>query len=181
MKLNISDAQQLFGLGATSFPELKAMNEEMSALDQIYEIYSEQKKARDSWSETLWADLDIESLEVGIKVFDKAARKLPDSCKALPLHATLMGKIKEFKNSLPVFQDLKNEALRPRHWKTLMEVTKKTFDMNPTTFTLRNLFAMELHNFVRPLRLAVFRPSFSHLFLWRGFASNLSSSSIKIP
>eukprot|EP00002_Diphylleia_rotans_P017763 TRINITY_DN3442_c0_g1_i2.p1 TRINITY_DN3442_c0_g1~~TRINITY_DN3442_c0_g1_i2.p1 ORF type:complete len:3137 (-),score=716.67 TRINITY_DN3442_c0_g1_i2:70-9480(-) len=43
--------------------------------------------------------------------------------------------------------DLKNEALRERHWKKLMQATGKTFDMNPKTFTLDNLFAMELHKF----------------------------------
>lgn len=34
-----------------------------------------------------------------------------------------------------------------RHWQKLMELTGKNFDMNPETFTLENLFAMELHNF----------------------------------
>ena len=28
-----------------------------------------------------------------------------------------------------------------------MELTGKNFDMNPESFTLENLFAMELHNF----------------------------------
>ena len=34
-----------------------------------------------------------------------------------------------------------------RHWQKLMELTGKNFDMNPETFTLENLFTMELHNF----------------------------------
>ena len=34
-----------------------------------------------------------------------------------------------------------------RHWQKLMELTGKNFDMNPETFTLDNLFAMELHNY----------------------------------
>ena len=37
--------------------------------------------------------------------------------------------------------------LFPRHWKELMAKTGKDFDMNPETFTLANLFAMDLHNF----------------------------------
>ncbi len=28
-----------------------------------------------------------------------------------------------------------------------MDLTKQNFDMNPETFTLENLFAMDLHNF----------------------------------
>jgi len=33
------------------------------------------------------------------------------------------------------------------HWKELMEKTGQTFDMNAETFTLENIFAMELHRF----------------------------------
>ena len=34
-----------------------------------------------------------------------------------------------------------------RHWKELMNKTGQTFEMNPETFTLQNVFAMELHRF----------------------------------
>ena len=34
-----------------------------------------------------------------------------------------------------------------RHWKDLMTKTGQTFEMNPDTFTLANVFAMELHRF----------------------------------
>jgi dynein heavy chain len=47
--------------------------------------------------------------------------------------------------SIPLLQNLKNDALRDRHWKKLMEVTGRTFEMNPKTFTLNSLFAMQLH------------------------------------
>ena len=32
-----------------------------------------------------------------------------------------------------------------------MELTGKNFDMNPETFTLENLFAMELHNYAETI------------------------------
>jgi dynein heavy chain len=34
-----------------------------------------------------------------------------------------------------------------RHWKELMEKTGQKFEINPETFTLQNIFAMELHRF----------------------------------
>ena len=49
-------------------------------------------------------------------------------------------------------QDLKSEALRPRHWDKLMKETEKSFDMDPKTFTLANLFRMELHKFASVIR-----------------------------
>lgn len=32
-----------------------------------------------------------------------------------------------------------------------MDLTKQNFDMNPETFTLENLFAMDLHNFAETI------------------------------
>eukprot|EP00879_Flechtneria_rotunda_P030999 GHRR01033803.1.p1 GENE.GHRR01033803.1~~GHRR01033803.1.p1 ORF type:complete len:122 (-),score=32.22 GHRR01033803.1:412-777(-) len=36
---------------------------------------------------------------------------------------------------------------RPRHWKQLMAVTGQSFDLDPKTFTLANMFAMQLHKY----------------------------------
>jgi dynein heavy chain len=55
--------------------------------------------------------------------------------------------MKEFRESLPLMLDLKNEALRERHWRTLMKETGIEFDMNSESFTLENLFQMNLQRF----------------------------------
>lgn len=34
-----------------------------------------------------------------------------------------------------------------RHWRDLISRTGQKFEMNPETFTLKNVFAMELHRF----------------------------------
>jgi dynein heavy chain len=36
---------------------------------------------------------------------------------------------------------------RRRHWKQLMTLTGQTFDLDPKTFTLSNMFSMQLHKF----------------------------------
>lgn len=52
-------------------------------------------------------------------------------------------------NPLP---DLCNFSyLTYRHWQKLMKLTGKDFDMNPDTFTLENLFAMDLHNYAEKI------------------------------
>lgn len=65
----------------------------------------------------------------------------------LPIGKILDTKMKQFKNTIPLMVNLKNEALRERHWKMLMEKTGQYFDMAPDVFTLENMFAMELHRF----------------------------------
>lgn len=55
--------------------------------------------------------------------------------------------MKQFKNTVPLMVNLKNEALRDRHWRILMDKTGKVFDMAPDRFTLDNMFGMELHKY----------------------------------
>lgn len=72
------------------------------------------QEARDEWSSTLWANLDVSLLSDGIDGYIKQLKRLPREVKALPLCHILEEKMKEFKNSIPLFSDLKNEALRER-------------------------------------------------------------------
>ena len=71
--------------------------------------------ARDEWSNTLWANLDVNVLSDGIDGFTKELKRLPRQVKALPICHILEEKMKEFKESIPLFSDLKNEALRERY------------------------------------------------------------------
>ena len=56
-------------------------------------------------------------------------------------------RLKGFRDALPLIMDLKHDAMRDRHWRKLMQQTHIEFDMNPETFTLQSIFAMELSQF----------------------------------
>ena len=70
--------------------------------------------AREEWASTLWANLDIVKLTSGIDEFMKRLRKLPKEVKALSICNVLEENMREFKDSIPLFADLKNDALRDR-------------------------------------------------------------------
>ncbi len=72
------------------------------------------QKAREQWAETLWANLNANLLQEGIEAFLKQLRKLPKDIRQMPVGKVLDNKMKEFKDSLPLFVDLKHEALRDR-------------------------------------------------------------------
>uniref|UniRef100_A0A8C8G323 AAA+ ATPase domain-containing protein n=1 Tax=Oncorhynchus tshawytscha TaxID=74940 RepID=A0A8C8G323_ONCTS len=143
----LANAEKLFDLPITMYTELQNVQKEMKGLRQIYEIYKSQKAAKTEWSQTLWANLNIQLLQEGVESFIKSLRKLPKDVRALPVSFFLEGRMKEFKESLPLLLDLKNEALRDRHWRELMQRTNTSFEMNPDTFTLENMFAMELNKY----------------------------------
>lgn len=70
--------------------------------------------AKAEWSQTLWVDLNIQLLQEGVEGFIKSLKKLPKDARALPVAFFLEGHLKEFRESLPLLLDLKNEALRDR-------------------------------------------------------------------
>ncbi|KAI5616269.1 dynein heavy chain 10, axonemal [Silurus asotus] len=144
---DLANAEKLFDLSITMYPELLKIQQEMKGLREIYKIYMEQKAAKVEWSQTLWVNLNIQLLQDGVEGFIKNLRKLPKNTRSLPVAFFLDSHLKEFKESVPLLLDLKNEALRERHWNELMEQTGTSFEMNPDTFTLENMFAMELHKY----------------------------------
>ncbi|KAK7889071.1 hypothetical protein WMY93_024631 [Mugilogobius chulae] len=141
----LTSAEKLLDLSVTVYPEVVSMQKDMQGLRMIYDIYRAQKEAKAQWSQTLWVDLNIQLLQEGIDGFLKRHRQLPKDVRALPVSFFLDARMKEFKESLPLLLDLKNEALRDRHWKQLMERTGTSFEMKSESFTLENMFAMELH------------------------------------
>ncbi|CAL8251349.1 unnamed protein product [Boreogadus saida] len=143
----LANAEKLFDLSFTMYPELLQVQRDMKGLKLIYDTYRAQKAAKLEWSQTLWVNLNLQVLQEGIDGFIRTLRKLPKEVRALPVSFFLEGRMKEFKESLPLLLDLKNEALRERHWKELMEKTGTSFDMNPETFTLQHMFSIELHKY----------------------------------
>ncbi|XP_055003053.1 dynein axonemal heavy chain 10 [Sorex araneus] len=140
----LANAEKLFDLPITMYPELLKVQKEMSGLQRIYSLYENLRSAKEEWSQTLWVNLNVQVLQDGIEGFLKSLRKLPRHARSLPAAAHLESKMKAFKESIPLLLDLKNEALRDRHWQELMEKTGVFFEMTET-FTLENMFAMELH------------------------------------
>ena len=72
------------------------------------------QSAREQWAEILWANLNVQQLQEGIESYLKALRKLPREVKNLDIGKVLDERMKEFRDSLPLFVDLKHEALRDR-------------------------------------------------------------------
>ncbi|DBA95316.1 TPA: Dynein heavy chain cytoplasmic [Trebouxia sp. C0006] len=139
-------AEKLFGMDITSYPDLIQAEAELKRLGQVYGVYAEHADNVRQYSQQLWADLDITRMVTGTDEVAKKLRALT-SLKLLPVYEAVEKEIQGFKNSLPLMRDLKNDALRKRHWDQLMAVTGQKFDMDPKTFTLGNMFAMRLHQY----------------------------------
>lgn len=120
-KLELVNAEGLFGLDTTEYPELQRVVSELRKLGRIYDLYQEQRDFEDSNSAIPWGDLDVGSLQRGVEVLEKKARK-EKQFKEHPTFRAVEARIFNFKDSIPLIVNLKNDAMKPRHWQKLITV-----------------------------------------------------------
>eukprot|EP01105_Mastigella_eilhardi_P016134 TRINITY_DN3695_c0_g1_i1.p1 TRINITY_DN3695_c0_g1~~TRINITY_DN3695_c0_g1_i1.p1 ORF type:complete len:4489 (-),score=1285.68 TRINITY_DN3695_c0_g1_i1:87-13553(-) len=141
-------AEKLFSLPITSYPDLSSLECSVKGLNAVFELYVNFKQAITQWSSTLWSALDINALVGGVESFVNKLQRLPKEVHGTNPFHLLQEKIFSFRDSIPLIRDLKSEALRPRHWQKLLEITGQTFQQqNNQGFTLEAVFAMELSKY----------------------------------
>ncbi|XP_070520949.1 dynein axonemal heavy chain 10 [Cardiocondyla obscurior] len=139
--------ENLFDLPSTDYSTLVEIRTEYKGMEVLYNLYEEQRNAREGWAKTLWVDLNPQHLIEGMEYFLKEFQRLPQSIRSMNVGHAFETNMKNFKNSVPLFSELKNEAMRDRHWEELMRRTGQYFDMDPDRFTLEDMFAMELEKY----------------------------------
>jgi len=147
-RLELVSAERLFDLPPQSYSDFILLQKDLEDLELIYSQYVEQKAKREEWGETLWVNLNMQELQEGTEHLFMNLRKLPKALKSLEPYKALEKTVRDFRDSLPLIADLKNESLRERHWKELMSKTDIYFDMRPDIFSLEHIFNMELNRFV---------------------------------
>ncbi|XP_066907623.1 dynein axonemal heavy chain 10-like [Halyomorpha halys] len=138
-------AEQLFEHSSVSYDSYEEAFQEFLSLEVVFKLYDAQKESRDDWGTISWAYLDSKKLTDGIDEFLAQYNELPNSVRNLPLAKEINKNMKNFKFSVPIMLELKNEALKERHWKEIMLKTGHFFEMSPSKFILSDLFLMNLH------------------------------------
>ncbi|KOX73523.1 Dynein heavy chain 10, axonemal, partial [Melipona quadrifasciata] len=130
-RLSLIKSEILFDLPATDYSVFLRIKKDYEGMQLLFNLYKEQRRMRHAWAQTLWVNLDPQQLIDGMDHFVREFRKLPRFVKELSIGQALDANMRSFKNSVPLFIELKNEAMRERHWKQLMEKTGRYFDMDP--------------------------------------------------
>lgn len=113
----------LFDMSQKSYLDLDEAYKEFKCTNLVYDLYVRQNQAKSDWAKTLWSDLIPQLLFDGIDEFIKEFKLFPKKCRTLPIAVVLETMLKQFRNSIPLLMELKNEAIKESHWEKLMEIT----------------------------------------------------------
>ena len=99
-----------------------------------------------AYRNTLWSGVNVEVMESMTKRLQKEVKLLPRQTVKWDVCIRLAEAVSEMVVSLPLVQDLRDEAMRERHWKKLMHICGKSFVMDEK-LQLDQLLKLELHKF----------------------------------
>eukprot|EP01105_Mastigella_eilhardi_P001895 TRINITY_DN122_c1_g4_i2.p1 TRINITY_DN122_c1_g4~~TRINITY_DN122_c1_g4_i2.p1 ORF type:complete len:4382 (+),score=1298.66 TRINITY_DN122_c1_g4_i2:875-14020(+) len=139
---------ELFNMDAPPNKELIGILKEVETLEKVWLLSEEWNKAWENWRTIAFTELDVQSMEAEALKFQDRAVKLSREAKGWGILVNIRERIDQFKGGLPLIQDLKNPALRPRHWDKLQEEVGKTFRPDDPDFTLDQVFAIGLDGYV---------------------------------
>ncbi|PFH33986.1 dynein heavy chain family protein [Besnoitia besnoiti] len=147
---SLTKAEVLFALPITAFPELDQIRSSVHLLQAVYGLYVEHRSAVAEWSDIPWATVDIQELQRGTDEFAKKLRRLPKDFPAIadmPAYQKLTQAIGSFMNAVPLIERLKTDAMRPQHWRQLMDLTGWEFETDNRKFRLQDVFDLGLSRF----------------------------------
>ena len=98
------------------------------------------------WKYGKFKEIDVTAIENDAAQVGKRLYKLSKEVKQWKVLDTLREKVEGMKKLMPLIMDLRNPAMRDRHWKGLMEEVGQPFDPHGDDFTLEVVLQLGLEN-----------------------------------
>ncbi|KAJ3056563.1 Dynein heavy chain 2, axonemal [Rhizophlyctis rosea] len=144
---NLRKGLAVFKLDQAGSKDIENMNSGLGMLTQIWEVTSEWNDAYETWRTVPFLGLDAAEVEETVQKFVKKLGKMPKEMKEWDVFVNLKDRVNQTKRSIPLLMDLKNPAMRERHWTSLMDEIGKTFDPTGNDFTLEKILELGLDQF----------------------------------
>ncbi|KAM6403695.1 dynein axonemal heavy chain 17 [Rhynochetos jubatus] len=142
----LSKSARLFGVSVPEYRQLGACHREVRLLKELWNMIVLVNTSIGTWKTTKWKDIDVEQMEADCKRFAKDIQSLDKEMRSWDAFTGLENSVRNVMTSLRAVSELRNPAIRHRHWQKLMQTTKVKFTMSEDT-TLAELLRMNLHEF----------------------------------
>eukprot|EP01059_Diplonema_ambulator_P035162 TRINITY_DN8181_c0_g2_i3.p1 TRINITY_DN8181_c0_g2~~TRINITY_DN8181_c0_g2_i3.p1 ORF type:complete len:4166 (+),score=1836.14 TRINITY_DN8181_c0_g2_i3:116-12613(+) len=147
----LNEVQELFDLTPTELIELKECRQELLLLKQLWDIVGHVKSQFSDWMCQTFKLMAPDDLIEEAKKIQKQLKGMPLKCKSTGTFNGLETEVKDMLTTLPLVVELRNPAMRERHWRQLLkkcEVDPNAIDPESDDFSLRDLLSLGLHNYV---------------------------------
>ncbi|KAI8799348.1 dynein heavy chain and region D6 of dynein motor-domain-containing protein, partial [Cladochytrium replicatum] len=137
----------VFKIDQSPSKDIELMSTELESLYQIWQCSNEWGTTWNEYKSNQFLLIDASQMEESVQKFIKRLQKMGKDMKEWDVYNNLKERVTQIRRTIPVLLDLKNPAMRERHWKQLMDEIGKTFDPQSTDFTLEKVMELGLDQF----------------------------------
>ena len=135
----------IFGILPPPYPELAEKGSDVSQLKTIWTIRGDWERQYRSWKDAKFRDIQIDGMEEAAARTHRAVVKLGrERGGNWGVVSNTRAMIEGFKATLPLIADLRNPAMRQRHWSALMAEIGTPIDPFSDDFTLETVVQLRL-------------------------------------
>ena len=144
---NIRKGLMLFNIDEKSIKDSDFLNSELEVLQQVWSIVADWNTLWLTQSKPHMQEIDLKLLEEEIQKLLKRLAKFNKECREWDVYIRQKDKTQILKKIIPLLEELKNPAIRERHWKTLMAGMNQNFDANSKSFNLEFIVTLGIENY----------------------------------
>ncbi|XP_053218034.1 dynein axonemal heavy chain 2 isoform X2 [Podarcis raffonei] len=143
----------IFKIDQPASKDLQKLERELDYIQQVWEITKEWEVHWNEWKVVSFKTLKTEVMEnIAFALFrklNKLSKELKD--RNWEIIETSKSKIEQFKKTMPLITDLRNPALRERHWEQVKDLVLRAFDQDAEDFRLENIIELGLDKHVEKI------------------------------
>ncbi|XP_053575482.1 dynein axonemal heavy chain 2 [Bombina bombina] len=150
---NLRSGLGMFKIEQPASKDLTAVERDLDSIQLVWEATKEWEQHWGQWKTGRFLTLETELMEntaQGLyRRLAKLSRELKD--KNWEVVETSRLRIDQFKRTMPLISNLRNDALRERHWNQVRQEIQKTFDQTAEDFTLEKIVELGLDQYVEKI------------------------------
>ena len=138
----INKEVKLYEMQETFHKELKEIRQVLDTMTKVWKIVEDWENVRDKYETANFWDINVEELEDTVVLLFKNINKMYEVHREKTNWEYLIVNRKHvevFKKTLPLISDLKNKALKERHWNQIRSLAQK-YDYNINDYNINHSF-----------------------------------------
>ncbi|KAJ8670786.1 hypothetical protein QAD02_002045, partial [Eretmocerus hayati] len=143
----------IFSISQPDSAELNTLLQDLTTLELVWKLTEQWDKAWERYKAGNFWSIELEDMEQTandlFRKLTKLSRELKE--KHWSIVDSTRSRVDKFRRTLPLIIDLKNPAMRERHWKKVMKIIGRDFDQNSDGFTLDAIADMQMYNFTEEI------------------------------
>ena len=130
------------------FDELKEVVDDITLKKKLWDALREFGALTEQWTTTKFDDLDFENMQDEVTGYNKISMSAERTLPANNVVPELKVMVKTFKNTVPIIGDLRNDALKERHWEKIERIIGNPIPRDkPEEFTFGTLVELKVMHF----------------------------------